>query len=122
MSLIKEFRALTPLRRNQQIMSFFLLFVNALMLATSMTFYVDLFGSEGLILKNYAFSLLGLLILIPFLGRFAISKPLLTFRIGIAMEVISCAGYFMVSQSIYAPVMGTSKSTKAAPTPAPTAV
>ena len=34
MNLIKEVAALSPLRRNQQIMSFYLLFVNALLEAT----------------------------------------------------------------------------------------
>ncbi len=101
MSLITECRELSTLRKNQQIMSFFLLFVNALLVATSTTFYIDIFTSDGLILKNYATSLLGLLILMPFLGRFAMNNPILTFRIAIILEFLSCIGYIMVSQSMY---------------------
>lgn len=105
MTLWKEFGALSPLRKNQQIMSFFLLFVNALLLAVSTIFYVDLFDSDGLILKNYAVSLLGLLILVPALGKIAIKRPLATFHFSVCLEALSCIGYFLVAQDVYAPVM-----------------
>lgn len=105
MTLFQELNELSPLRKNQQIMSFFLLFVNALLVAVSTIFYVRIFGSDGLILKNYAISLLGLLILIPVLGKIAIKKPLATFHFCVFLEALSVIGYILVAQDIYAPFM-----------------
>tara|TARA_Y100001936_G_scaffold250315_1_gene302778 strand:- start:451 stop:1089 length:639 start_codon:yes stop_codon:yes gene_type:complete len=102
MSIISEIKELSELRKNQQIMSFYLLFVNALMLAISTKFYIALFTGDGLILKNYAISLLGLLILVPAIGKFAIDRPILTFRISVVLEAFSCLGYFLTSFSIFA--------------------
>ena len=61
MNLIKEVAALSPLRRNQQIMSFYLLFVNALLGAAIVMLYVDLFNADGLVLKTMRCQYLALL-------------------------------------------------------------
>ena len=68
--------ALSPLRRSQQIMSFYLLLVNALLGAAIVMLYVDLFNADGLVLKNCALSVLGLAIFIPALGKMAKEHPM----------------------------------------------
>jgi len=100
MQIINEIKALSTLRKNQQLMSFYMLFVNALIIACTATFYVEFFGSEGLILKDYAVSLLGLMLFIPMFGRFATSKPLRTFTIAVVLELLSVTGYLLTSLGV----------------------
>lgn len=102
MSLITDIKALTPIQKNQQFMSFYLLFVNALLIATTTLFYVDLFGADGMILKSYIASVYGLVLLIPALGKWAQSNPLRTFKVALLLEVMSIVSYVLVTLDYYA--------------------
>jgi len=101
MSLFYQFLELSALRKNQQFMSFYLLFVNTLLVACTATFYIDLFGTEGLILKGYIISVFGLILLLPMMGKYIQNDPLLTFKIALGFEVISMVGYLMVANDYY---------------------
>jgi len=100
-NIIKEVAALSPLRRNQQIMSFYLLFVNALLGAAIVMLYVDLFNADGLVLKNYALSVLGLAIFIPALGKMAKEHPMRTFHIAIGFEVLAFVFYMLTIYDVF---------------------
>lgn len=100
MSLLQEIRFLSPLRKNQQIVSFFLLFVNAMMLAITTILYIKTFGAEGLVIKGYSESLYGLVLLIPFFGRFALKHPMIAFNIALCLEVLSVILYILTSQNV----------------------
>jgi hypothetical protein len=100
-SVISEIKELSPLRKNQQIMSFFLLFVNAMLVAITTNLYLKIFGGEGLILKNYAISMYGLILFIPILGRLAFKYPLRAFVWALSLEAMSVLGYFLSSQSYH---------------------
>ena len=65
--IVKEIGQLSDLRRHQQLMSFYMLFVAALLLAFTDKLYIELFGAEGLIYKDYFISLFGLVALIKIL-------------------------------------------------------
>tara|TARA_R110001583_G_scaffold174017_2_gene328224 strand:+ start:4148 stop:4795 length:648 start_codon:yes stop_codon:yes gene_type:complete len=97
MNILDEVKGLSPLRKNQQLVVFYMLFVNAMIIACTATFYVEFFGSDGLILKDYAISVLGLMLFIPVFGRFSTSKPLRTFKIALTLEFVSVVGYLMTS-------------------------
>lgn len=100
MSIIEEIKALPSLRRNHQLSAFYMLYVNALIIACTATFYVAFFGAEGLILKDYVISLLGLMLFVPVFGKFCTFKPLRTFKIAVSLEAISISGYLMTSLDI----------------------
>ena len=100
MSIYCDFTSLTPLRKHQQIMAFFLIFVNAMMIAITTILYIEVFGAEGMILKNYAISLYGLILLVPMFGRFAIANPLTAFKIAIAFEILSIVCYLFANNSV----------------------
>jgi hypothetical protein len=100
MGVIEELRSLSPLRKNQQQAGFYLLFVNALIIACTASFYVKEFGSEGLVLKDYAVSLLALMLFVPLFGRLVTAKPLNTFKVAVGLEVMSVIGYFMTSLGV----------------------
>lgn len=102
MSLISDIKALSRLQKNQQIMSFYLLFVNALMVAVTTLLYVELFEAEGMVLKTYIASVYGLIILIPALGKWAQQSPMTTFKVALFMEVLSIGAYVLVSLDMYA--------------------
>jgi hypothetical protein len=101
MSVIQEVKSLSPLRKNQQIMSFFLLFVNAMLIAVTTSLYIKAFGTEGLILKDYAISLYGLILFIPILGKLAMQYPLRAFTVALFLEAASVIAYFLVSKSFH---------------------
>lgn len=102
MSLINEVKQLSPLQRNQQIMSFYLLFVNALLVATTTLLYVDLFGADGMVLKTYIASIYSLILLVPALGKWSQKSPMRTFKVALTMEVLSVGAYILVSLDVYA--------------------
>jgi len=102
MSLVTEVKRLSPLQRNQQIMSFYLLFVNALLVATTTLMYVDLFGADGMVLKTYIASIYSLILLVPALGKWSQTSPMRTFKVALAMEVLSIVAYILVSLDFYA--------------------
>lgn len=83
-------------------MSFYLLFVNALMVAVTTLLYVELFEAEGMVLKTYIASVYGLIILIPALGKWAQQSPMTTFKVALFMEVLSIGAYVLVSLDMYA--------------------
>lgn len=101
MNFIQQLRELSPLRRNQQKMAFCLLFVNALLGATSVTLYVELFTSDGLVIKNYIVSVAGLALFIPVLGRVTTTHPLQVFYVCIGLEIISMIAWYGVLFSPY---------------------
>lgn len=101
MIFIDQLRALSPLRRNQQKMAFCLLFVNALLGATSITLYVDLFTSDGLIVKNYIVSVAGLALFVPLLGRMTTTRPLQVFYTCVVLEGISMLAWYATLYSPY---------------------
>ena len=98
LKLIKEIRELSDLRKHQQLMSFYMLFVGALLLAFTATLYIDLFGSEGLIYKDYFISLFGLVALIKKVGDKSIEDPMATFRFAVKLEFIAMFGYFLANK------------------------
>lgn len=101
MSLISDINTLSRLQKNQQIMSFYLLFVNALLVAVTTLLYVDLFGAQGMVLKTYIASVYGLIILIPALGTWAQQSPMTTFKVALFMEILSISAYTFVSFDVY---------------------
>jgi hypothetical protein len=101
MSLLLEIKALSEIRKNQQIMSFYILFANALLIAYTAKAYVINFGAEGLILKDYAISTLGLMLLIPVIGKAINKHPMSVFHLSIALEVLALLGYFLTNKGIH---------------------
>ena len=97
MNLIQQAKSLSPLRKNQQLMAFYMLFVAALMIAVIAKQYISLFGAEGIVLKDYALSLYGLILLFPFLGKWVTQNPMKTFHISITATI----GYYFSTKNFY---------------------
>lgn len=101
MNLIQQAKSLSPLRKNQQLMAFYMLFVAALMIAIIAKQYISIFGAEGIVLKDYALSLYGLILLFPFLGKWVTQNPMKTFHISIVLEIIATIGYYLSTKNYY---------------------
>ncbi len=82
-------------------MSFYMLFVAALLIAYSANSYVNVFGAKGLILKDYALTSLGLILLIPALGKVINKHPLSVFHLSVILEVLAVLGYFLTDKGFY---------------------
>lgn len=100
MSILNEISSLSTIRKNQQLMSFFMLFVATLMVALVAKTYINLFGADGLILKDYSVSIYGLIIFIPFLGKYVNNNPLFIFKISVVLELTSISMYFLANKNI----------------------
>ena len=96
--LVKEIKALSPLRKNQQLMTFYMLFVGVILIAFTARLYSELFGIEGLILKDYAISLFGLIILYKKIGETVNKNPMETFKLSVKIEIIALVGYFIANK------------------------
>jgi hypothetical protein len=101
MLIISEIKALSEVRKNQQIMTFYILFYHALLIAYTAKAYIINFGAEGLILRDYAISILGLMLLIPIIGKAINKHPLGIFYLSLGLEAVSLLGHFLTHQSIY---------------------
>lgn len=101
MNLYKEAKNLSQIRKNQQLMTFYMLFVAALMIAVIAKQYISIFGAEGVILKDYLISLYGLILLVPFIGKWVTSNPMKTFRYSVILEVIATLGYYISTKGYY---------------------
>jgi hypothetical protein len=101
MSLRNDIEELSPLRKNQQLMSFYMLFVASLMLAYTAKTYISVFGANGVILKDYAICLFSLILLIPAFGKIATKYPIKTFYYCVVLEFIAMGGYFIASENLH---------------------
>ncbi len=98
--MFQEIKKLSALRKNQQLMSFYMLFVQALLLAYTAKAYVVVFGADGLIAKDYLISLFGLILLIPFLGKTVNKYPIKTFHMAVILEIFAVFCYYLTNIQI----------------------
>jgi hypothetical protein len=100
MKILKEISNISNLRKNQQLMSFYMLFVATLLFAFTAKTYYDLFGANGLILKDYSISIYSLIIFIPFIGNYVNKNPLFIFKISVVLELTAITLYFLANKKI----------------------
>lgn len=99
--MINEIKELTRLRKYFLLYQFFTKATNVFLIAITIKLISTMFGDFGLILKDYAVPLIGLLIFLPYISGYIIDHPLKCFTVVVALEILSIVGYSLAELGFY---------------------
>lgn len=94
--MFNDVRSLSKLQFDYLMISLSIIFINTFLIAITTLMYVSLVGAEGLIIKEYLFAAAGLVLILPYIGRFNKKYPIRSLKITICLDFMWLAGYTYV--------------------------
>ncbi|AFI55381.1 hypothetical protein TSMG0098 [Halocynthia phage JM-2012] len=74
-----------------------LIFINTFLIAYTIITYINIVGSQGMVIKEYLVSAFGLILVLPYIGRMNKAYPIRCLKVAIVLEVGCMLGYTYVS-------------------------